>query len=179
MNPDAWEWTCACCGARKRGIPDLAFEGPLAWHARDADPNVTIIGKTDDFCVAEIAGDRHFWIRCVLPLPLAFAPGEFFGFGVWSTLSRENARRYRESFDDTDQGRLGGMFGYLGNALPGYPDTGNLHLTVVPRDGRQRPLAWVLDRHADHPLWRDQRDGIGEERLAAVLSRVVPCQGRA
>lgn len=179
MDLDAWEWTCACCGERKRGIPDLAFEGPLAWHARDADPAVRIIAKDDDFCEAETGGARHVWIRCVLPVPLAFAPGAFFGFGVWSTLSPANAERYRETFLEEDQSRLGAMFGYLGNILPGYPDTENLRLTVVPRDERQRPLAWVQDHHADHPLWRDQRDGIDDGQLAGLLSRILPCGGRA
>lgn len=179
LDLSAWEWTCACCGARKRGIPDLAFDGPVAWRRADRDPDIRVLEKSDDFCEIVIHGDRFTFIRCVLPVPLAFAPGEFFGFGVWSTLGRENALRYRETFHDDDQGSLGAMFGYLGNVLPGYPDTENLRLTVQPRDGGQRPLVRVQDHHSDHPLWRDQRDGIGEDRLADLLSRIMPCDGRA
>lgn len=179
MDLRDWEWTCACCGERKRGVPDLAFDAPLVWQARDRDPAIRAIGKDDDFCVVEIGGERHVWIRCVLPVPLTFAPGEFFGYGVWSTLSAANAERYRASFSDADQAKLGEMFGYLGNSLPGYPETENMHLTVAPRDGGQRPLVRVRDRHAGHPLWRDQRDGMDAERLGALLSGIMPCGGRA
>ena len=40
---------------------------------------------TEDFCVLD---GQHYFIRCVLELPLIGAPGECFAFGVWSTLSK-------------------------------------------------------------------------------------------
>lgn len=178
MDLSGWEWTCACCGERKRGIPACAFEGPVAWYVAERDPEVTVFHKSSDFCEIAIHGDRFVYIRCVLPVPLRFAPGEAFEFGVWSTLGPENAARYRATFDDDDQSKLGPMFGYLGNILPGYPSTENLQLDVFPRDDGQRPAVRVREHDAGHPLYRDQREGWDEDRLAEILSLVMPCEGR-
>ena len=173
-----WDWTCACCGQRKRGVPDFGFAAPshLRW-AEDGDPEFTVLEKTDDHCVMEIAGQQSFFIRCVLVIPVEGVERGL-GLGVWSTLSGENFHRYNESFLDHDQSRLGPMFGYLANRLPAYPDTLNLKADVHPQDNRQRPLLRLWDDAADHPLYLDQSQGIDAARLETLLSQIMPCDGR-
>lgn len=179
MDLSQWAWICTCCGKRKRGVPDYGFAAPIHHDWAEAGaPDCRVLGKTDDFCVMEIEGHRHFFIRCVLRLPVAGTDADF-GFGVWSTLSEANYRRYAETFDDEDQSSIGPMFGYLANRLPFYPDPLNLRLDVLPRDGRQRPLLRIRDEHAGHPLHTDQVGGLDAERLAALLSEIIPCDGRA
>ena len=126
----------------------------------------------------EIAGDRVHFIRCVLLVPVEGAERGF-GFGVWSTLSEANYNRYAGSFLDSAQSRLGPMFGYLSNRLPAYPDTLNLKVAVEPQDNRQRPLLRLWDDHAEHPLYRDQNQGIDAARLTLLLGEIMPCSGRA
>ena len=61
--------------------------------------------------------------------------GKSYGWGVRVSLSAENFARYEASFEAPDQSRLGGMFGWLSNRLPDYPDTLNLRTDVRPQDG--------------------------------------------
>ncbi|MEM0988176.1 MAG: DUF2199 domain-containing protein [Pseudomonadota bacterium] len=170
IDLEGFEWTCASIGVRRRSIPDLVFEGPLCFEAADDNPNVKVLEKTDDVCVAEIHG-RHFsYIRCVLPMPIQGAHDHQLNFGVWASLSEVNFGRYVDAFFDLDQSKLGLMFDYLGNALPGYPNTENLQLTVAPRDNRLRPQVYVQDDHACHPLFIDQQRGISQDKLAEFLA---------
>jgi hypothetical protein len=179
MDLSQWEWTCACCGQRKRGVPDQAFDAPIHHHwAAGDDPDFQVLEKTDDDCVMEIAGDRAYFIRGVLEVPI-HGTDQRLGFGVWSTLSEQNYHRYADSFFDDDQSKLGPMFGYLANRLPAYPDTLNLKLDVLPQDNRQRPLLRLWDEAAEHPLYRDQSFGVDTGRLTELLSRIMPCEGSA
>lgn len=178
MDLSRWEWTCACCGQRKRGVPDLAYDRPIhAQWAADGEPDFELLWATADDCGMKIGGQPVHFVRCVLEIPVHAADRPF-GYGVWTTLSAENHKRYMETFDATDQASLGRMFGYLANRLPAYPDTLNLKADVVPRDNRQRPLVELWDE-GDHPLVRDQREGLDAGQLEALLSRILPCDGRA
>ena len=179
MDLATWEWTCPCCGQRKRGIPDLAFDAPIQhlW-AEQGDTSFEVIEKTNDLCRMHIDGAPFRFIRCVIEIPIRGTEARI-GFGVWSTLSEANFARYRDSFDDEDQSKLGVMFGYLSNRLPAYPDTVNLKVSVSPRDGRLRPLVHLLDDHRDHPLYADQEHGYGAERLIEIIGQILPCDGKA
>ena len=86
-----------------------------------------------------------------------------FGYGVWSSLSRDSFERYAETFDSGEQAGLGPWFGWFSNSLKGYPDTFGLKCQVHPRDDRQRPCIEV--EPSDHPLSIDQREGITFDRL--------------
>jgi hypothetical protein len=96
---------------------------------------------------------------------------------VWVSLSDENFQKYNDSYGDDDQSKLGGMFGWLCNRIPVYPDTLHLQSTVMPRDGNQRPMVWINDAHADHPLYIDQREGITGERLGEIYGSEI-CDNR-
>ncbi len=111
---------------------------------------------------------EHFFVRCVLLVPIVAASGDRFGFGVWSTLSKQNFTLYVDTFDGGEQGGLGPWFGWFSNRLKGYPDTLNLKCRVMPRDGRERPLV-ELEPTA-HPLAVEQRDGITFDRLLEIYA---------
>ena len=90
--------------------------------------------------------DEHYFVRCVLVLPILGAPDDAFGFGVWSSLSRKNFEVYVDTFDSGEQDTLGPWFGWFSNRLRGYPDTANLKCQVHPRGGRRRPDRARADR---------------------------------
>jgi hypothetical protein len=96
------------------------------------------------------------------------APGEYFGIGVWSTLSKKNFINYMETFDSGEQGELGPWFGWFSNRLKGYPDTLNLKCQVHPQAGRQRP--WIELETSEHALARESLDGITYERLLEIYA---------
>ncbi len=165
--------TCACCGKEITGLPDVAFDAPHHYHVLSEAEKIDLAKLSSDFCVIEGSGQ---FIRAVCPLPIAGSQ-DFFAWGVWVSLSDENFQRYWDSFESDDQSRLGGMFGWLSNRIPGYPDSLNLQTTVVPEDGGQRPMVWINEADKDHPLYGEQRAGITLERLGEIYASQV-CSGK-
>jgi hypothetical protein len=164
------EWICPCCGLNHRGIFDLACARPEPWRrGEEPRPNSDLRTSanilTEDFCTLR---GEHFFVRCVLRLPIAARPDRCFGFGVWATLSGPNFDLYLDTFDSGEQGDLGPWFGWFSNRLKGYPDTLNLKCQVRPQWGRQRPL--VVLEPTLHPLALEQRTGITFDRLLEIYA---------
>jgi len=164
-------WTCHSCGEVHKGVFDIVYDKPVIWadstnrvSNSDLMPFSTDF-LSDDFCILK---GEHYFVRCVLELPILDTSGGRLGFGVWSSLSEENFAVYVESFNSDDQGALGPWFGWFSNRLKGYPDTLNLKCQVNPRNGRRRPLIEL--EHTDHPLARDQRKGVSIDRLIEVYA---------
>lgn len=141
------------------GAPDYYLSVPKTERAQRCK-------LTSDLCSVD---DEHFFIRALCRLPIEGSEQEF-GWGVWVSLSEQNFQRYFDSYDDPDQSKLGGMFGWFSNQLPDYPDTLSLQTTVVPQDSNQRPLVYISEVHQDHPLFIEQRRGISEAKLAKLYA---------
>ncbi|MEL6479436.1 MAG: DUF2199 domain-containing protein [Pseudomonadota bacterium] len=174
---DSFEWVCTCCGLRHRGVPDLAFRSPFVVEEGErGNPRVVIEDKTDDACVLTVDGDRAFFIRGVLPIPIRGSE-ESFGIGAWSTLSEASFDTYCCGVPRADQGRSGSFYGYLANEVPGFPGSMNLVLDVAPQDGRLRPLLHVQAGEDRSGLSAAQAEGWDRAQLGAFLSNT--CGGAA
>jgi hypothetical protein len=163
-------WSCGVCGETHHGLIDLACGNPAQWPGtEDKAPNsaLDLSGNflSEDFCVLD---GQHFFVRAVLELPIRGGSDQPFGFGVWTTLSRQNFVRYVETFDSGEQDELGPWFGWFSNRLEGYPDTLNLKCQVHLVSGRQRPR--VVLEPTDHPLAVEQRSGITFDRLLELYA---------
>lgn len=163
-------WRCPCCGEQPGGVFDLACGKPEQWPgSEDKVPNAEARTSnhflSEDFCVLD---GEHFFVRCVLEIPILGSGGEFFAYGVWSTLSAKNFCVYLDTFDSGDQEDLGPWFGWFSNRLKGYDDTLNLKCQVHPRPGRQRP--WIELERTDHPLAVEQAEGITFDRLLEIYA---------
>jgi hypothetical protein len=163
-------WSCASCGQVHHGIFDLGCSRPDFWQdSTQPLPNSAAAGAThcltEDFCILD---GEHFFVRCILKLPLLGNPDDYFAFGVWSTLSQKNFTDYRKTFDSGAQEGLGPWFGWLSNRLQGYPDTLNLKCQVHPQARRQRP--WLEVQPGEHPLATESREGISYERLLEIYA---------
>jgi hypothetical protein len=163
-------WICPLCDVAHRGLFDLACGKPEQWPgSEEKAANSEIVGASDllteDFCILE---GQHYFVRCVLELPIVGSGGRRFGYGVWSTLSEKNFRLYVDTFDSGEQGDLGPWFGWFSNRLKGYPDTLNLKCQVHPQAARQRP--WIELEPTDHPLAVEQREGITLDRLLELYA---------
>jgi hypothetical protein len=164
------DWTCPCCGEKHSGLFDIACDRPDFWQGpEEKSPNAEVLTSdnvlTEDFCVLN---GEHYFVRCVLRLPIIGAADEHFAYGVWATLSKKNFDICVATFDAGNQGDLGPWFGWFSNRLPGYPDTLNLKCQVYPQDDRQRPH--IALEPTDHPLAIEQRCGITFDRLLEIYA---------
>jgi hypothetical protein len=163
-------WTCTAGGGTHAGIFDLACWGPDPWTGpEEYSPNAMLATSghflSEDFCVLD---NEHYFVRCVLELPIIGSDGVRFGYGVWSTLSKKNFELYAEHFDAGHRDDIGPWFGWFSNRLNGYPDTLGLKCRVHPRSGRQRPLIEL--EPTDHTLALEQRNGITFDRLLEIYA---------
>ncbi|MDZ4322379.1 MAG: DUF2199 domain-containing protein [Phenylobacterium sp.] len=152
---------CATCGKVHNGLAALTFHAPAPYDWATPEERAGDWVLQSDFCRFK---DVDFYVRCVLVLPI-IGSDQTLEFGAWSTLSKTNIDRYWDTFEDADQSKLGVMFGYFANAIPGYPQTTALMCDVVPQDDRQRPL--IKLHEADHPLVHHQRNGISFDEAMA------------
>jgi len=184
-NPAALErlrkpYFCANCGIEHAGLMDLAAFAPDPWpHIEAYEPNSALRMEGDflseDFCVLQ---GRYFMVRGVLQLPI-HGVAEKFGFGCWSTLSRENFDKYVEGFDAGEYTDWGPWSGYLCNKLADYIGDKPEPVLVYPQRDRQRPTLRIVDEA--HPLAVDQEHGISPERMLGILEtygHAPPAEGR-
>ncbi len=159
-------WTCSACGEQHAGVPfDWAFAEPAYWTGpRSGDDFLD-----DDLCSwVDDAGTRCYFIRGILELPVVDAD-ETFAYGVWSSLSEESFRRVLDLWADPARTEEPPYFGWLSNALPGYPDTLGLPLDVLTKELELRP-SFVL-HPGDHPLIAEQERGITLARVQRIAER--------
>jgi hypothetical protein len=160
--------TCVSCGKRHFGIFDLGFDRPSIWSdAMDLKPNRDdFLGGhfiSDDLCVYH---GKNYFVRCVLEIPILGLKKGRFGYGVWSSLSRQNFQSYVLNFDKGPQTNEGPWFGWFSNSLKGYPQTLELKCDVFPQANGNRPLIQL--QQSDHPLFIEQQEGISIDRLFEI-----------
>jgi hypothetical protein len=148
---------------------DLGADAPDHWGAVESvEPNnaLRLDGDflSEDFCVID---GESFLVRCLFEIPVRGFERKF-GYGCWSTLSRENFNLYVEGFDDGACADAGPWFGWFSNSLRGFEETLNQPCRVSPRPGRQRPVIGLED--PDHQLARAQDEGITPERLLELYA---------
>lgn len=164
------DWTCPSCGDKHVGLFDLSVDAPGYWRGPiEPLPNSQVRSSsnvlTQDFCILD---GEHFFVRCVLELPIIGVPEQRFGFGIWSSLSKKNFDLYVENFDRSERSHLGPWFGWFSNRIRGYPDTLSLKCQLHTRDDRLRPLIEL--ELTEHPLAIDQQRGITFDRILELYA---------
>ncbi len=165
---ESFVWKCSVCDKVHQGLPDIAYDAPSHYYSLTEKDRGARAALNGDFCVVD---GEAFYIRTFLYIPVhGYEDG--FGWGVWSSLSEKNFKRYQETFWDDDQSKLGPMFSWFASSLPNYPETLSLRCNVLPQDDRERPLV-KFDPEQDHPLVRDQLNGISQQRAISFASLVL------
>jgi hypothetical protein len=152
---------CPVCQELHEDLPHVGMDRPdQYWDVAEAERDRRV-ELTSDTCV--IDGEHHF-IRGVIEVPVHGHPDPF-GFGAWVSLQRENFLRYLR---EPDSGELGPFFGWLCTRIDYYPE-GTLLLRTRAhfRPGGLRPAIEV--QPTDHPLARDQREGISLEKAWEIV----------
>jgi hypothetical protein len=148
-------YKCATCDKVHKGLPDLGFDAPIYWHGeRESEDSVL----NTDLCVLE---GRDFFLRALLEIPIRESR-ERLGWGVWSSVSRENFNLYVSSKQSS-----GPFFGWFSNSPPGYEETLNLKCSLQQQKSGLRPLIDL--EPTEHQLSIDQREGITVERALALI----------
>jgi hypothetical protein len=113
-----------------------------------------------------VAGDDRF-ILANIELPVKHLLGAQFVWTCWISLSDGSYQRMRRLWNRPGRERQEAAFGYVSSALPTYePSTVALKSRIHTRAAGLRPSVEL--EPTEHPLAAEQRDGIGQDRIAAV-----------
>ncbi|HSR71118.1 MAG TPA: DUF2199 domain-containing protein, partial [Kiloniellales bacterium] len=95
---EALRFTCGTCGKVHQGLPDYGFETPDHYLQVPEAERAARCRLSSDLCVID---ERDHFVRAVLLVPIR-GTAERFGWGVWSSLSADNFRRYEALWDAED-----------------------------------------------------------------------------
>jgi hypothetical protein len=153
-------FVCSVCGDRHPG-PPMAWrsETPDPWP--DDDARRPGDSRTPELCVLRSEGRRFVYGE--LQVPVAGGDGPLV-FGVWAEVAEADFDRLVAAWDSPD--RAGEIAGRLATELPPYP--GSTGLEVALRVGPPQTSTVVVLPPADHPLARDQRQGIDRARVRTI-----------
>ena len=157
---------CAHCGEwHNELLKDLGSHLPDEVWALSYVDRYLRTRHNDDLCTLD--GKRYF-LRCVLPVPLAYIDAEFC-WGLWIEVSRKDHDRYIR----TMQSGAGEGFtcdGVLANNLNGYAKLIGLAVVAeVKPNSRRRPLL-RLSPASRHKLALEQRKGIDLQRHHEIVA---------
>ena len=162
-----YAWICRCCGQSFDELPlSFGFDAPDPWFALSEADRQSRAEISSDGCVID---GRAFFIRGCLPLPIVNSD-DIFVWNVWVSLSEKSFARVGELWDVAQRAQKPPLSGWLSNHIPVYPPA-LLAATVHLRDDGLRPS--IMLQEADHPLWREQRDGITLDRVAEIAAQVM------
>lgn len=164
---EAFTFTCGVCGEVHEDLPNIGHDAPVYYYEVPEEERVKRCSLNSDLCIID---KEYFFIRAVLLVPIIGVDQEF-GWGVWSSLSEANFKRYQELWIAEDLSDDGPYLGWLSNELPFYPDTLKLKVRVHLQENGQRPLLEL--EPTDHPLAVDQRNGLPWVRAVDMVQRLM------
>ena len=125
-----------------------------------------------DQCIVD---DKSFFIRGLIEIPVVDGDGPF-AWGVWVSLSKANFDRTSDLWNDPRRVNEPPCFGWLCNSIPGYTETLNLKTMVHSRPVGVR--SYIEIEPTDHPLAREQRNGITLDRIRGIAEQMHHQNGR-
>lgn len=157
---------CATCGEEKDLLAmEPCYSRPDAYfQIREAEREHLTNFSDDDGRIRTADGSqfRHF-LRVLLSVPIRGTKKDC-AWGVWVEVSGADWERTYELWDDPEQGKQPPFPARLANELRGYEGTVGLPGQVRLTAPNESPV-FELDPDVDHPLAREQRDGVTPERV--------------
>jgi hypothetical protein len=166
-------FTCSRCGQVHEGPPlSYGADVPEAWAAVPAEERLRRVVMSAEQCIID---KRDSFVRARLVIPVIDGPGPF-EWGVWVLLRQRDFVRMAELWSAPGRESEPPYPGLLQTELPGYPSTVNLKTLVHTQPVGQRPTVEL--EPTDHPLAREQRDGITAQRVREIAEMLLhPQQG--
>jgi hypothetical protein len=162
---------CATCGEEHEL---LAMEPSYAWPDAYLDvpkkqrQYLTSFSKDDGRIRNADDTERRHFLRVVLSVPIN-GERQDVAWGVWVEVSAADWERAYDLWEDPDQAKQPPFPATLANALKGYEGTVGLPGRVRLTGPTTAPL-FELDAGLDHPLAREQQEGVGAERVIEWVS---------
>jgi hypothetical protein len=162
---------CATCGEEKEllamepsyGRPDAYFEVP-----KKQRQFLTNFSKDDGRIRNADDTERRHFLRVLLSIPIRGEERDC-AWGVWVEVNEADWERAYDLWEDPEQSKLPPFPATLANALRGYENTLGLRGQVRLTGPTTAPL-FELDPDVDHPLAREQREGVFAERVVEWVS---------
>ena len=160
-------FNCPDCGEVIGGLPrDYAYRMPdLVFGLSPAERESRATQVGDDFWSS---APDHFYVRCLLPIPLF--DGDEFCFGVWVDLREDVFCEVLDAWDDPDRYAALKFEGVLANLIraPGWSGYGvRVHLET--RNSQSRPFITAAE---DESLQRMLQSGWSQEVFERYSSRL-------
>jgi hypothetical protein len=160
---------CTNCRQFHAGLPlSYAADSPdsYAFLKEPERAQRAVLGS--DQCIID---EEAYFLRGLIEIPIIGFEDKFL-WGVW-------ARVWKKDFDEISdhwetqgrESRIGPYNARLNNALSEYPNTFNLKCTIRIQPVGSRPLFFIDE--PDHPLAREQREGISLERIQQIASHLM------
>jgi hypothetical protein len=127
----------------------------------------TVVGTDECRLHDGTSTDARYFLRVLLPMPVR-GEHDACAWGVWAEVSESAFARTRELWDDPAQYDEPPFAGTLANALTCYSSTLGLPGEVTLAGPDVIPT-FTLANELDHPLAREQRDGVHPERVVEWL----------
>jgi hypothetical protein len=165
------DFLCRICGERHIISTSYSIKVPAAALAVPKDEVDTRVVITPDQCVID---NRDFYIRGRIPIPIHGPAGDLdepFIWGVWAEISPKNFIRTFELWDTPGREAEPPFPGYLNSEITVYGPTINLEVDIHTQVVGRRPHFFIKD--PDHPLAREQREGISLERLEEIAIQIL------
>lgn len=162
-------FVCHTCGRTHDELPlDVGFDYPDPYFDVPEAERKTRVCHNPDACVVD---DKAFFVRGYIAIPIIGGqpPRDFFRWGVWVSLSEKSFRHYAAlQGQEIPEGTA--YFGWLCNRINEYPDE-PLKCDVFPQE-TLRPRVRI--QPCDHPLHREQAEGITLQRVHDLVSPRKP-----
>jgi hypothetical protein len=161
-------YTCSRCGQLHEG-PPLAYgaDYPEAWAEVPEAQRRKRVVMGEEQCIID---RRDFYVRARLVLPVTDGP-EPFEWGVWVSLGQKSFLRMVEVWATPGRESEPPYAAWLQTALPDYPQTVGLKGWLQTRPVGERPTLAL--EATDHPLAREQRDGIPMQRVREIAEMLL------
>lgn len=153
---------CARCDELHEGSPSFGFNAPDHYANLSDEQKEQLGWLSDDLCTITRGDHTDFFIRTVLDVPI-HGVDEPFSWGVWVSVSAQSYERYVATYDAPVEGD--GFFGWVCNAIPGYPNGEHLAADVfVQLHGLRPKLRLQTGTGGTHPLIAEQHNGISVQK---------------
>ncbi len=161
-------YRCPSCARKHDGLPALAYGRPDAIFNLGTDEQKARAVTASDLCILD---DERYFVRCVLQIGVAGSESSF-EYGPWVEVDVRTFSRYAIHCNTGQDPGWKVADGRLANAFPANTE-GTLGVACrirLSEEPRQRPTVEITDKQ--HPLFREQRDGISMARAIEIVSHM-------
>jgi hypothetical protein len=163
---------CPECGGTHEGlITCFGPDEPHAWHR--ATLPARLLGRLSrSMCRVSLDGQRRFFARGHLHIPLSGHPEPSFVWNIWVEVRPEDADRIERHWYDPARIQLPPIGAILETRLPYETLTSGLAVQLHERPPGEVPHISVT-AVPDHPLQREQQAGMTLHRLAELNQQIL------